>query len=452
MKIRQNGKESVTTASESAGQAKLADSGASKSPFVDTRNESVLQSQLAQTAGGSPRVAAQLAAAKRISRGPHVVHQLAQIAGIGKAPIQLLTKDSGTQFPKGVMRVELTPTKSMQIGAVGDGVPSVNAVVSYKPKDDAPDADPIRLIQTVRASNSATKAVASWANRPEKRRDKTMTAAGDGANVQAGWFVDHTAAELRPRAEAGNGQVGDAYIDASYSTDDRAPVDAPKVPYRALGDGNEHGSKAGARITDASLKDHPASANPYKFEAEVVAKGKEGAGEQVYAVATWGFETAIGANDKLRLVTHDAGFRNVPSRNFNAASAKFNEVYRNADAVTSPENINRYRAVLRDAASSDAEKAAARATLAQIVQTMRDHAVDTDLLGIQVIELGIAADEPPAADAAPIAAPVNAQAPAHIAADAAAAAAPARVEPPVVGNAQADDDDWAHFPPVDAPR
>ncbi len=341
-------------------------------------------------------------------------------------PIQRAV-DTTQNFPNGALRVQLDPVNSLGLYAGNKPAPSVDAKVTYTPTAQAPDADPIRLVQIVRTENPSTGAVGSWAGSAEARRDKTQTAADANAGVQAGWFVDHTAEAWKPRSKTQDPAVPDAYVDASKAEDPHAELGSPMKSYAELGGGdNQNGRKAGADVTPAKLKDQPASTQQYDFRAEVVVKGKEAGGEQIYGRADWSFDTEPDGTGGQKLRTHQASFAAAPSANFQPAIDKYDEVYRNAGAATSPEEVARLKGVVKGAPGTEAATNA-RAALAAIFDRLQANALPNDGMGLLIEKMLLEQEIGPLVEAAP-----NAQ---------------ENVQDPFD-----DEDDWADFQSADAQK
>ncbi|ATQ77160.1 hypothetical protein CR152_23560 [Massilia violaceinigra] len=413
--------------------------GALTHSFVDNRQVSSQQNRLALIAHDSPRVSAQRMMADRMQQSPRLAAQRAQVArmdslptqspaqrvppqkadlpdtsglssgSLGSAlPIQRQAWHSGEQFAKGVMSVNLTPGQSRTVPDRDRKAPTVDALVSYAPNETAPDADPIRLIQIVRAASSADDQDISFSDAndaKEKRRDKAKTASADG--VEKGWFVDHTAEVLKPRSVAGSPSVPDAYADASFGLSRDADGKEITAPYVDIpNSGNQHGRKHNNDITPATLKDQPASTAPYDFRAEVVAKGLEQAGEEVYGTVAWSFRTISGAGGYQEIVPQQIPeFKNAPSATFNAAVDKYDEVYRNPGASTSPENINGLKAAILDPHKTEDERQRARNELEGILDILEINATSDEWdeltnIRISILEIDAKIAAPPAAAAA----------------------------------------------------
>ncbi len=326
----------------------------------------------------------------KIGRGNTALPFAGRMAPAAQASVVQRAVDQNHQFGKGTIRVKLDEGRSQVLQAGNKAAPTVDAVVTYTPRADAPDADPIRLIQTVRTENPVSHAIGSWADTDEARRDKTQTAQDDEHGIQAGWFVDHSADSLKPRSGTGDPVVPDAYVDASFAQDPHAGLGAAKKSYAQLGNaGNQHGKKQGAAITPAVLTDHPASAEPYDFRAEVVVKGREAGGDQLYGTAKWNFTTGDDGDGGQEITAHTASFHDAPSNSFNAAVDKYNEVYRNPGAATSPENIERLKGIWANPESSAQENEAARAGLERAVASVQANASDSDQFQAAGLAFGI---------------------------------------------------------------
>ncbi|MEK8034498.1 hypothetical protein AACH06_27020 [Ideonella sp. DXS29W] len=344
-------------------------------------------------ASASPPVA--LAAAATGSRVQAQQARIAQLHAIAPVPASTpvvqrdVDKSSGTLLPSGVMRVVLKKGRALGMNAGSKAAPTVNATVTYTPHANAADADPIRLVQIVRTENPETHAIGSWAHGNEARRDKTQTQGEQGS--EPGWFVDHTADSLSPRQKPTDSVVPDAYIDASFEHDHHGPLGTPKKSYKALGGSeNVEGKKAGATITPASLGDSPSSEAAYDFRAEVVAKGLEVGGEQIYGRALWSFRTGPNGKGGQKITAHDASFALAPTANFQPAVDKYDEVYRNPTAETSPENVERHLAVIESLTPSGAERAQSKEALGEIVARVHRNAATTqDGIRAQMLEFAV---------------------------------------------------------------
>lgn len=250
----------------------------------------------------------------------------------------------------GIMTVTLEESRALGdfLEKDGSNVRTVTAKVEYHPAEDDPEAEArpdaeIQLIQIVRASNNDTGEVESWRNKPEARRDEIMTSGEPGTDP--GWFVDHNAQHWKPRERKGQASIPHAYTDASGGIprgETKWKSNNTQDPGR-----NQHGSKKGSVCVPARLWDQPTSAKPFHFQAEVVVEGIEGGHKKVYGVANWYFRTANVTKNgkseeskslgKLQVIELGATFKSKPSENFRVAIEKFDEVYRNPDAKTSPE-------------------------------------------------------------------------------------------------------------------
>lgn len=211
---------------------------------------------------------------------------------------------------RGTIDIDTSPYKDEVSGALG-----LTGIISYTPVQEANDADPIRLIQIVNATDLRGNTPINWTGE-EQRRNKTRT--------DAGWFLDHSAKVLKPRETITDNRVPDAYID-SFGFQD-----APDC---------QHGKKERDAIKPAIMQDMPQSSNPYKFQAEVQVKGKESDGEKIYGHVKWGFESEQKEDGLHMKETYDPSFQDEASNDFNEAWTKFNDVYRNPESIYSPENM-----------------------------------------------------------------------------------------------------------------
>lgn len=290
--------------------------------------------------------------------------------GTSAYAIQRLKKDSGDIIDQGKFEVEMTPGVSQKLQT-----PTEDTIVTYTPDANAQDANPIVLDQIVR-SEVRGDGLSTWAGDAEERRDKTMV---------DGWFMDHIAAGNKPRKSKDDAEVPTNYQEASKVNEgtERDPNWVPYTQYDGT-DTNQHGKKLGDTITPSILTDHPASNKPYYFQAEVIAKGKQGGQFVVYGSAKWSFKTKEkgGAGvDKHKLVKDGASvitFHANPSANYTKAKDKYNEVYRNKGAETSPERVDE---LIEEAAKADASKleiAEAKVKLGLIMKTIRANTVLSD--------------------------------------------------------------------------
>lgn len=217
-----------------------------------------------------------------------------------------------------------------------EGQPTMATNISFKLKPAYPrNANPVVLDQVVRASHAETHEVSSWKGFAEDRRDAMMTGEDHDGGVEGGWFVDHMAADRKPRNKAADAIVPTDYISSSLKY-----AQERDLPDLGL---NVHGSKVGEESTAAKMYDAPASATPYDFRAEVVAKGTEGGNVVKYASLVWGFKTKKDEDsqeDKGKIDTAYADFTAAPSPTYDAAMVNFHRQYHNPESATSPERIN----------------------------------------------------------------------------------------------------------------
>lgn len=222
----------------------------------------------------------------------------------------IIQRESHLFERRGVIKIDTNPYEDKESGALG-----LTGIISYTPVQEANDADPIRLIQVVNATNLRNNKPIDWAD-GEQRRNKTRT--------DAGWFLDHSAKVLKPRGDTADNRVPDAYID-SFGFQ-RAPD-------------CKHGKKERDAIEPAIMQDTPQSSNPSKFQAEVQVKGKESDGEKIYGHVKWGFESEQKEDGLHMKETYDPSFQDEASNDFNEAWTKFNDVYRNPESIYSPEKM-----------------------------------------------------------------------------------------------------------------
>lgn len=215
---------------------------------------------------------------------------------------------------RGTINIDTSKYEDKNLGVLG-----LTGIISYTPEPEANDADPIKLIQVVNATDLHSNTPVNWSG-DEQRRNKTRT--------DAGWFLDHSAKVLKPRKTTEDERVPDAYID-SFGFQE-----APNC---------QHGKKEKDVIVPAMMHDNPHSSVPYKFQAEVQVKGKESGEEKIYGHVKWGFESEQKENGLHMKEIYDPSFQDEASNDFNEAWTKFNDVYRNPESIYSPESMEKLR-------------------------------------------------------------------------------------------------------------
>lgn len=213
---------------------------------------------------------------------------------------------------RGTIDINTSKYEDKELGVLG-----LTGIISYTPVQEANDANPIKLIQVVNATDLRSNTPMNWTGE-EQRRNKTRTVAG--------WFLDHSAKVLKPRETTEDERVPDAYID-SFGFQE-----APDC---------QHGKKEKDVIIPAIMQDKPQSSVPYKFQAEVQVKGKESDGEKIYGHVKWGFESEQKESGLHMKEVYDPSFQDEASNDFNEALTKFNDVYRNPESIYSPENMKK---------------------------------------------------------------------------------------------------------------
>ncbi|HEX9012509.1 MAG TPA: DUF4157 domain-containing protein, partial [Anaerolineaceae bacterium] len=141
--------------------------------------------------------------------------------------------------------------------------------IKFKPNSKAPDAKEIRMLQVVKVVDVATGSDITWSG-AEANRSKVMTAADKPNQVEAGFFVDHAAANVTPRTAHGDKPVSPYYRD-----------------YWSNSSMSQDGSKKGANIQEASLADFPRASRNQRFTFETAAQATKSG--YIYASLSWGF-------------------------------------------------------------------------------------------------------------------------------------------------------------------
>jgi hypothetical protein len=192
----------------------------------------------------------------------------------------------------------------------------MSGTIKFTASDTAPDSKSIRLLQVVRDENLDTGTDYVWTG-DEADRNKMMTSADSTTGVQAGFFVDHSAAAASPRTAKADAAVSPYYRD-----------------YWPNASRSQDGSKSGKTVTEASLWDYPGSSGKRRFTFETAAKATDTG--YVYATLTWGFTISDPA--KGEVTSEHASANYAQSATFNAALTAFNEFYKNPGASTAPTN------------------------------------------------------------------------------------------------------------------
>lgn len=190
----------------------------------------------------------------------------------------------------------------------------MSGTIKFTAADTAPDSTNIRLLQIVRDEDLDTGKDYVWTG-GEANRNKMMTAADATTGVQAGYFVDHSAAAASPRTAKADPAVSPYYRD-----------------YWPNASSSQDGSKAGKTVKEASLWDYPGSSGKRKFTFETAAKATDTG--YIYATLTWGFTISDPA--KGTVTAEHASANYAQSSTFNAAVKAFDEFYKNPGASTAP--------------------------------------------------------------------------------------------------------------------
>lgn len=186
--------------------------------------------------------------------------------------------------------------------------------IKFKAKDTAPDSTNIRLYQAVRDEDLGTGKDYVWSG-GEAPRNQMQTVADASTGMEAGWFIDHSAASASKRSRLSDPAVSSYYRD-----------------YWPNATSSQDGSKAGTTIADASLWDFPGSSGNRRFSFETVAKATDTG--HVYGSVFWGFTIKDASKGE---VTDELAYgRNVTLATTDEALRRFNEYYRNPGATTAP--------------------------------------------------------------------------------------------------------------------
>jgi len=196
------------------------------------------------------------------------------------------------------------------------GSTGLKGTIKFKPADTAPDSASIRLLQVVRTQDLRTAAGGDYVwGGTEAGRNSVQTTADTTRGIEAGWFVDHSAAAAKQRTKLADPATSSYYRD-----------------YWPNATNSHDGSKAGTTITEASLWDRPSSPFRMRFSFETVAKAADTG--HVYGSVMWGFTVDDAA--KGTLTNEYSTGRNVAMATTNEALRVFDEYYRNPGATTAP--------------------------------------------------------------------------------------------------------------------
>ncbi len=190
----------------------------------------------------------------------------------------------------------------------------MSGTIKFTAADTAPDSKNIRLLQIVRLEDLGTGKDYVWTG-AEADRNKVQTTADKSTGVEAGFFVDHSAAAASPRTAKADPAVSPYYRD-----------------YWPNASSSQDGSKAGKTVNEASLWDYPGWSNKCRFSFETAAKAVDTG--YIYATLTWGFTISDPA--KGTVTAEHASANYVQSSTFNAAVKAFDEFYKNPGASTAP--------------------------------------------------------------------------------------------------------------------
>lgn len=190
----------------------------------------------------------------------------------------------------------------------------MSGTIKFTASDTAPDSTNIRLLQVVRLEDLSTGKDYVWSG-AEADRNKVQSTADSSTGVEAGFFVDHSAAAASPRTAKADAAVSPYYRD-----------------YWPSASSSQDGSKVGKTVSEASLWDYPGWSQKCRFSFETAAKAADTG--YVYATLTWGFTISDPA--KGTVTGEHASANYAQSATFNAALTAFNEHYKNPGASTAP--------------------------------------------------------------------------------------------------------------------
>lgn len=207
-----------------------------------------------------------------------------------------------------------TFTLDLETVKAAGGKNGMKGSITFMPKDTAPDSTNIRLYQAVRDEDLGTGADYVWTG-GEAPRNQMMTVANATTGMEAGWFIDHSAAAASKRTKKSDPAVSEYYRD-----------------YWPNATASQDGSKAGTTKAQASLWDFPGSSGNRRFSFETVAKATDTG--HIYGSVFWGFTIKDASKGE---VTDELAYgRNVTLATTDEALRRFNEYYRNPGATTAP--------------------------------------------------------------------------------------------------------------------
>ena len=186
--------------------------------------------------------------------------------------------------------------------------------IEFTPDPTTPDSRRIRLFQAVRLEDLTTGKEYVWTG-GEAPRMNTQTAADAKKGIEAGWFIDHSAASAAKRTKKSDPRVSAFYRD-----------------YWPNAAQSHDGYKKGAATKTASLWDFPQWNQKCRFSFETVAVAVDTG--MVYGTVQWGFTISDGAKGTITN-EYERG-HGAPTATTWAALKAFNEYYANPGASTAP--------------------------------------------------------------------------------------------------------------------
>ena len=253
--------------------------------------------------------------------GRNAAGQVASVQALGQAignralarllrPTRAIARDlKGDHAAKdGTFTLDLETVKA------AGGKNGMKGSIKFVPKDTAPDSTNIRLYQAVRDEDLGTGADYVWTG-GEAPRNQMQTVADATTGMEAGWFIDHSAAAASKRTKLADPAVSSYYRD-----------------YWPNATASQDGSTAGTTKAHASLWDFPGSSGNRRFSFETVAKATDTG--HIYGSVFWGFTIKDASKGE---VTDELAYgRNVTLATTDEALRRFNEYYRNPGATTAP--------------------------------------------------------------------------------------------------------------------
>jgi hypothetical protein len=231
--------------------------------------------------------------------------QRPMIARMVAPHVQRDIKKTG-KLTEGEMKIDMT-TVSVPAGNSG-----LSGTIEFTPNAKAPDSKLIKLLQVVRTQEPSGKDF-DWSKSPEKNRGSMQTTADKAKGITGGFYVDHKAASVSPRAKAADPDVSPYY--RTYW---------PNAP-------THDGSKAGTAITSASLWDFPNFNRNFTFSFETAAKADTG---HIFGTVQWGFSVTDAA--KGTIGGESVAFIDGSSATLDSAVSEFDKFYKNKGTPGAP--------------------------------------------------------------------------------------------------------------------